>query len=144
VYYSFVCFPGFDCSAAADYLRSQVDVLVHLDYDSMACSLYAKDVITNKERQKLNPMLNNAKMMYLLVDIIIPSLKLKCCEKYKGFLQVMESSEDIVVRNIAERLGKFYYVLIVTLLDKKTATFLKHFLSIYSYPSIINRFKHQK
>ena len=72
----------------------------------MMNSLYAKGVITYSERKIINANIGQEKMMYLLVDIIIPSLELNFWKKYKGFLEAMEESDDSDLRSTAERLGK--------------------------------------
>ena len=72
----------------------------------MVGSLYAKDVITDSERKIIDAKVGEEKMMYLLVDIIIPSLKQNFCKKYKGFLEAMEESADIDLNSTAKSLGK--------------------------------------
>ena len=71
----------------------------------MMGSLYAKDVITNEERKIIDAKTGQEKMMHLIADIIIPSLRLNNYEKYKGFLEVMEESEDSDVKSMAKKLG---------------------------------------
>ena len=102
----YVTFPGFDCVAAADELRKQLSTLTELNYSAMMGSLFSKYVITNDERKIIDVKIGQQKMMYLIADIIIPSLKLNLCDKYKGFLEAMEESDDTTLRNIAKRLGK--------------------------------------
>ena len=72
----------------------------------MMGSLYAKDVITDKEREIIDNKIGEEKMMYLIVDIIIRSLRLDNCKKYKRFLEAMEQSDDTDLRSMAEKLGK--------------------------------------
>ena len=72
----------------------------------MVGSLYSKEVITDDNRKIIDAKVGQEKMMYLLVDIIIPSLNLNFCEKYKGFLEALEESEDSDLMNMAKRLGK--------------------------------------
>ena len=72
----------------------------------MMGSLIAEDVITNNERIIINGKVGAEKMYHLILEIIIPSLKLKNCKKYKGFLKVMEENEDGDLKNMAKRLGK--------------------------------------
>ena len=73
----------------------------------MMGSLYAKDVITNEERKIIDPKIGEEKMMYLIVDIIIPSLIINNYKKYKGFLEAMEESEDSNLNSTAKNFGKF-------------------------------------
>ena len=51
----------------------------------MMGSLYSKDVITNKERKIIDDKVGEKKMMYLVVDIIMPSLRQNNYKKYKAF-----------------------------------------------------------
>ena len=100
-------FLEFDCAAAANELKKQLGILTKLDCSTMMCSLYAKDVITYSERKIIDAkVVGEEKMIYLLVDIIIPSLKTNICTKYKGFLEAMEESADVILRSMAARLGK--------------------------------------
>ena len=46
-------------------------------------------------------------MMYLIVDIIIPSLIINNYKKYKGFLEIMEDSEDSNLNSTAKSFDKF-------------------------------------
>ena len=71
----------------------------------MMGSLYAKDVITNEQRKLIAAEIGEEKMMYLIVDIIIPSLKVNNYKKYKGFLEAMEESEDSDLKSTAKTLG---------------------------------------
>ena len=73
----------------------------------MIGSLFAKDVITNEERKLIDVKVGEEKMMYLIADIIIPSLNGNNCKKYKGFLEAMEKSEDNDLQRTAEKFGKF-------------------------------------
>ena len=101
------CFPDFNCSAAADKLKKQLGTLTRLNYNAIMGSLYAKDVITNEQRKLIAAEIGEEKMMYLIVDIIIPSLKVNNYKKYKGFLEAMEESEDSDLKSTAKTLGMF-------------------------------------
>ena len=101
------CFPAFDCDAAANELQSQLNTLVNLNYDAMALSLFSESIITRKERQIINDKCGEEKMEYLLADIIIPSLRVHYCGKYKGFLKAMEESGDSTLKSIAKKLGMY-------------------------------------
>lgn len=68
--------------------------------------LYQKGVITDDDSKKIDNKIGKEKMRYLIAEIIIRSLKSKHSEKYKYFLQSMEESEDIDLKNTAEELGK--------------------------------------
>ena len=45
-------------------------------------------------------------MMYLIVDILIRSLRLDNFKKYRGFLEAMEESNDSDLNSMAKKLGK--------------------------------------
>ena len=70
----------------------------------MRNTLYAKGVITLYEKQKLDKMINTEQMGEL-VDILIASLKSKTTKKYKGFLEAMEESDNVVLPPMAKKLG---------------------------------------
>ena len=97
-----IVFLEFDCTAAADKLKRQLGALTKLNCDAMMGSLYAEDVITDNEIKIIDDKIGQQKMMYLIVDIIIPSLRLKLCKKYKGFLKAMEESDDSDLRSRPE------------------------------------------
>ena len=93
----------------------------------MMGSLFVKDVITNEQRKIIDAKIGKEKMMYLIVDIIIPSLKLNNYKKYKGFLEAMEESKDSDLKSTAKKLGK----LITTLKIDFT------YIPIYSYALLL-------
>ena len=97
--------PGsFDCHAAEKNLRKKFDELSNLPYSNMEAGLYAKEVITYRDRMSINSLPDNKKMEYLL-DVLILSLKHGICSKFKGFLEAMEENEDILLKNTAAVLG---------------------------------------
>ena len=71
----------------------------------MERSLYAYEVITADERKEIKSKVGDEKMEFLIVDIIIPSLKRKVNKKYKAFLEVMEENEDTDLQDTAKMLG---------------------------------------
>ena len=86
----------------------------------MKTLLYSKDVITRGEKQKLDKMTNDEQMSELIHNILIVSLENKVTKKYKGFLESMEQSEDILLKEMAKSLGEYsntndkYYMYIYT------------------------------
>ena len=68
--------------------------------------LYSKYVITDEQRKIIDDKTGEEKMMYLIVDIIISSLKQHFSKKYKSFLKAMEQSQDSDLKKTAEMLGK--------------------------------------
>ena len=76
----------------------------------MKSQLYAEEVITYDQRKFIDIQVGRNKMDYLIVDIIIPSLKAKFSKKYKSFLKVMEENDDIDLQSAAEMLGRLINV----------------------------------
>lgn len=72
----------------------------------METGLYANDVITDDQRMQIKSKIGHKKMDYLIVDILIPSLKGEHSKKYKSFLKVMEHNEDTDLQSAAKMLGK--------------------------------------
>ena len=87
-------------------LKDKYEELLHLPYPDMSGKLYTKDVITNQEKLEINNLIGERQMERVL-DIIIQSLKCNDTAKYKGFLKAMEESDDLLLRNKAEKLGKW-------------------------------------
>ena len=99
-------FKGFDYAGTAKLLKMQLDRLSKLNYDNMKTSLYANEVITTEEKRIIDSKIGREKMVYLIVEIIIPSLEQGFGKKYKSFLKAMEDSEDTDLRSTAKTLGK--------------------------------------
>ena len=95
----------FDCVDAAKTLRTKNTELTNLQYRSMRGSLYGKGVITRNEKEELDKM-TNSEQMSALIDILIRSLEVKSTKKYKGFLQSLEENDDVLLPDMAEKLGK--------------------------------------
>ena len=83
--YDSYCLPDFKRSVAVDTLKDQLGALTKLSYSAMMGSLYSKNVITVGQRQKIDAKIGEEKMMYLIVDILIPSLKLDHCKSIEAF-----------------------------------------------------------
>ena len=80
----------------------------------MLNQLYAKDVITDRDKEMIETSrLRSDKMVYLLDSVIIPSLKNKVIVKFKGFLQVMVGSDDPLLIDMAEKLGVYVHTQII-------------------------------
>ena len=94
----------FQCCTAERNLRDKYVELTHLSYDAMEAELYAKEVITGKEKKIISTLVGSKKMEYLL-DIIILSLKGNIHSKLKGFLEAMEENDDVLLKNAARKLG---------------------------------------
>ena len=70
--------------------------------------LYSKFVITDEQRKIIDDKTGEDKMMHLIADIIISSLKQHFSNKYKSFLEAMEQSQDSDLNKTAEMLGKYH------------------------------------
>ena len=88
--------------------------LTNLPIDSMLSKLLAKKVILEKEKEIIGSIpIKSDKMEYFLDNIINPSLANNVAEKFEGFLEVMEESGDLILIDMAKRVGmklcKFCY-----------------------------------
>ena len=83
--------------------------LTNLNTTEMLAGLFAKGVITLRQKDIISQTkpLEHEKMEYLLDQIIIPSLQAGVIQKFRLFLEVMETSEDVVTKTVAQRLGIF-------------------------------------
>ena len=82
--------------------------LLNLPINSILNHLFAGKIITHQEKQKIKAIseeLEDARMEYLLDKIIIPSLNNNLTIKFKGFLKVLEDSDDPVLMTAARNLG---------------------------------------
>lgn len=94
------------CSTEARKLRDKYDDLLHLPYSSMSGNLFAKSVITIQEKQEIERLVGR-KQMEKVVDIVILSLNSSVTAKYKGFLEAMEESDDLLLQRKAKELGMY-------------------------------------
>ena len=70
--------------------------------------LFSKDVITFAEIELIDALPGDQAKMERLLKIVLTSLKVNHGAKYKGFLQAMEESEDILLQMKAKKLGELY------------------------------------
>ena len=110
--YLFTClhFSGaYDSDAAMKVHISQYDKICMLKVKDLLPSLFSKGVVTLQQKQKIEnkEQFEQEGMKVLLDDVILPSLKLNTTEKYKGFLQSMEESDDQTWKEMAKRLGMY-------------------------------------
>ena len=97
----------FQCCTAAENLRKKYAELSDLPYNAMQGLLYAKKVITREEKKCIKTLVGSEKMECLL-DVVIRSLKHNHCHKFKGFLEAMEESEDMLLKKTAKDLGEYF------------------------------------
>ena len=101
---------SFDCSATMEKVKANYDKLTNLPIESMIGKLFAKRVITLEEKERIDSKpIKRDKMMFLLDGVIIPSLLNNIGVKFKGFLEVMEESDDPVLTDMAKDLVCVYY-----------------------------------
>ena len=75
----------------------------------MESRLYAKKVITHEEKMYFETFVGSKKMERLL-DVVILSLKINQCYKFKGFLEAMEESDDMSLIKTAKDLGELLLI----------------------------------
>ena len=74
-------------------------------------SLYANRVITDDDKKimEIKP-LEKDRVMYLLDEVLMRSLKSDYGKKYNGFLEVLQESDDPLAKELTKKLGELYYV----------------------------------
>ena len=98
----------FDCSAAKENIKKNYDNLTNLPIGSIVGKLYAKEVITFEEKERIDiKQIHRDKTMYLLDTAIIPSLSNGVSIKLKGFIEAMEESGDPIFTDMAKTLGMY-------------------------------------
>ena len=99
---------GFDYAAANAKITKSYVELTELPINSILGALRAKKIILPKEKEEIEAIPSQSKRMeYLLDNIIAPSIKAKVGIKFKGLLEVMEDSEDLVFNSVAQKLGMY-------------------------------------
>ena len=94
------------CSDAKKRIQNYYVELSNLPINSMLGLLYAKEVITLREKKLIETIqMDDKKMGYLLDDIIIPSLTINVTVKLERFLEVMKEIGDPVLIDMAKKLG---------------------------------------
>ena len=96
----------FDCSAVAEMLRKDLVALSKFKYKNMDIALEANGVITEREKEEIDKMTSNADQIMEVIKIVRASLLGNMTEKYKGFLDAMEQSEDPDLNAKAKELSK--------------------------------------
>lgn len=80
--------------------------LTQLDVQLLLPSLYQYDVITQEQMEIIRQKsLKSEKMMYLLNDVILPSVRVGDIEKFQNLLKVFAESEDTTVQAVGRKLG---------------------------------------
>ena len=98
----------FDCSTAKENVKDNYVKLTNLPINLMINQLYSKGVITDEEKLKIEALsLEIDRMKYFLDHILLPSLKNDVAIKFKGFLEVMEESDNSILTSMAKMLGMY-------------------------------------
>ena len=93
------------------YIRSNYMKLTNLTIsDTLIKRLYKEEVITLDEKMTIGKLEERKRMEYLLDHVIIPSLKCNHTPKYIGFLYVMKSSDDSLLKDVASELMLSVYL----------------------------------
>ena len=87
-------------------LKMEFNNLLTLPYSTMKGKLFSKDVITFDEIVQIDALSGQTQMQKLL-QIVLTSLRNNQAAKYKGFLQAMEESDDILLQMKAKELGEW-------------------------------------
>ena len=96
----------FDCSAAENKVKNNYVEITNLPIDAILGNLFAKEVITKREKETIEAIpLKSNKMEYFLDSVINPSLSNKVSIKFIGFMKVMEESGDPIFIDMAKKLG---------------------------------------
>ena len=95
-----------DCRNAKKKIMRNYSKLTKLPIDLILDNLFAKKVITYKEKKTVQ-LKSKIRMEYFLDRIILPSLTNNIIAKFKGFLEVMEESDDLSLIDLAKKLGMY-------------------------------------
>ena len=90
---------------AIENIKKNYDRLVSLPVKSMLVELISERVISAAQKQRINLLDDRDKIEYILDEVIIPELRIGIAKSFKGFIEVMEDSEDIDTRATAKMLG---------------------------------------
>ena len=97
---------GFDFAAANAKVTANYVELTELPINSILGALRAKKVILPRQKEEIEVIsLERKRMEYLLDKIITPSLNIQVSIKFKDLLEVMEQSDDVIFKHMAQKLG---------------------------------------
>ena len=83
---------------------------MNLPIDAILGHLYAKEVITARDKQMIETSrLKEDKMTYFVDNVVTPSLQSGVTVKFKRFLEVMEESGDPIFIKMAIKFGNYDY-----------------------------------
>ena len=99
------CLVNFNCAEAVRSIKKNYVEITNLPIDAILRHLYAKGVIMERDKEIIETLrIKSDKMTYFLDHIIIPGLQSSFTVKFKGFLEVMEKSDDPLFIKMAIKL----------------------------------------
>ena len=109
---NFVITDSVDCSVALKNLRGQFEQFCRLPIKSILCQLFAKEVVTFDEKKSIDLRENNkGDGMTALVELVLRSLEQGVPDKYVGFRETLEESDDKLLRKMVLKLSKKTYLM---------------------------------
>ena len=109
---NFLITDSVDCSVALKNLRGQFEQFCRLPIKSILGKLYAKEVVTLDEKKNIDLRESNkGDGMTALVELVLRSLEQDVPDKYLGFRETLEESDDILLRKMALKLSKKTYLM---------------------------------
>ena len=97
---------GFNFAAINSKITANYVELVNLPIELIRRDLFAKKVITFRQKEQIETMhLQHQKMEYIIDKVIVPTLKLKISTVFKRFLEAMEESGNEEFISMAHTLG---------------------------------------
>ena len=97
---------SFDCSTAKDNIKANYDKLTKLPIGLILERLLSKGIITQDEKKIIDAKpASRDKMIYILDSVITPNLLNDISIYFKGFLEVLEESDDSTMIDLAKQLG---------------------------------------
>ena len=99
-----------DCSTARATIQEQYDKLICLPIDILLPSLFANNVVTFDQKEEIDELPHKKKRMEFVLNLIIRSLEMGVDGLYNGFLKVLKTSEDLLTRELAKKLGKLIHL----------------------------------
>ena len=107
---------GFDFATTKAKITANYVEIVNLPIELIRRDLFAREVITSRQKEMIETIpLQSQRMEYLLDKIIIPTLTFNISTKFKSLLEVMEESGDEKLTAMAVKLGTYIKETILTI-----------------------------
>ena len=111
LYSSCIYTGAIDCAKTAQKLKDVYDKLTRLPIKSILPQLYIHKVITTDQKKIIEAKhLESDGMQYFLDNVLISSLELNMTEIYNKFIKVLEDSDDLMLRAMAQIIGQVGYL----------------------------------